>query len=223
MKNVSHIYAKALFLTLAFMISQSVSANLITNGSFESGGYVPSSNDTMTLFVGSTAMDGWTVNNDLIAWIGPANPWFLTANEGDFFLDLTDFSTGSPFGGVSQGITTDVGQSYELSFDLGSSNRWGRPSAIEASAAGSTNIFTSSLVGGLSDWERFSMVFTADTEITTIFLTGIIGSQYIGLDNISVRSVSVIPEPVALWLFGSGLIGLIGMKRKSSKASIISA
>ncbi len=218
--NVSHIHARALFLTLVFAISQAESANLVTNGSFESGGYVTSTNDTMTLAIGSTDMDGWTVTEDLISWIGPLNPWSLTANEGDFFLDLTDFSTGSPFGGVSQSITTEVGQSYELSFDLGSSNIWGRPSAIEASAAGSSNIYTSSTVGGLSDWDRFSMIFTADSETTTISLTGTTGSQYIGLDNVS---VSAVPVPAALWLFGSGLIGLIGMKRKSSKASIFSA
>jgi len=220
MNNARHIYVKAFFLMVVLAISQTASANLIINGGFESGGYVQSSNDTMTLAVGSTAMDGWTVTEDLIAWIGPVNPWSLTANEGDFFLDLTDFSTGSPFGGVSQNITTDVGQSYELSFDLGSSNRWGRPSAIEASAAGSSNIFTSSTVGGLSDWDRVSMMFTADSETTTIFLTGVTGSQYIGLDNVS---VSAVPVPAALWLFGSGLIGLIGMKTKSSKGSMFSA
>ena len=220
MNNDRHIYVKALFLMVVLAISQTASASLIINGGFESGGYVQSSNDTMTLAVGSTAMDGWTVTEDLIAWIGPVNPWSLTANEGDFFLDLTDFSTGSPFGGVSQNITTNVGQSYELSFDLGSSNRWGRPSAIEASAAGSSNIFTSSTVGELSDWDRVSMMFTADSETTTIFLTGITGSQYIGLDNVS---VSAVPVPAALWLFGSGLIGLIGMKRKSSNGSMFSA
>lgn len=64
------------------------------------------------------------------------------------------------------------------------------------------------------------MMFTADSETTTIFLTGITGSQYIGLDNVS---VSAVPVPAALWLFGSGLIGLIGMKRKSSNGSMFSA
>lgn len=190
-------------LTLSLLqVSQISSANLVTNGSFELGAYIPSSNDTMTLSVGSTAMDGWTVTNDLIAWIGPVNPWSLTANEGDFFLDLTDFSTGSPFGGVSQNITTDIGQSYQLSFDLGSSNLYGRPSAIEVSAAGSSNIFTSSTIGGVSDWDSFSMLFTANATTTTIFLNGVTGSQYIGLDNVS---ISAVPVPAALMLFISGM------------------
>ncbi len=157
-----------------------------------------SPDDTMTLSIGSTAMDGWTVTNDLIAWIGPANPWFLSANEGEFFLDLTDFSPGAPFGGVNQSIATDIGQSYELSFDLGSSNRWGRPSAIEASAAGVSNIFTSSTTGGDSDWDQVSMIFTADSAITVISLTGVTGNEYIGLDNVSVVSVSAVPAPATL-------------------------
>jgi len=190
-------------------MSQVASANLITNGGFESGAYIPSSNDTMTLPVGSTAMNGWTVTDDLIAWIGPVNPWSLAASEGDFFLDLTDFATGSPFGGVSQNITTVAGQSYEISFDLGSSNLWGRPSAIEASAAGFSNIFTSSTVGGVSDWDRFSMLFTANSDTTTIFLRGVTGFQYIGLDNVSVTTVPV-PAALVLFLSGIGTIFSIG-------------
>jgi len=191
------------------IISFDASANLVTNSGFESGAHT--STNTTTLAVGSTAMDGWTVTDDLIAWIGPVNPYLLSANEGSYFLDLTDFATGAPFGGVSQSITTDVGRSYVFSFDLGSSNNWGRPSAIEASAAGSSNIFTSSTVGGPSDWDRFSMVFTANSVTTTIFLKGVTGSQYIGLDNVS---VSAAPIPAAVWLFGSGLLGLVGIARR---------
>ena len=195
-------------------MSQIASANLVINGGFESGGYIPSSNDTMTLPIGSTAMSGWTVTDDLIAWIGPVNPWSLTASEGDFFLDLTDFATGSPFGGVSQNITTVAGQSYELSFDLGSSNIWGRPSAIEAGAAGFSNIFTSSTVGGTSDWDRFSMLFTAISGTTTIFLKGVTGFQYIGLDNVSVTTVPV-PAALVLFLSGIGLMFSLGRTKHS--------
>lgn len=198
-------------LTLSLLqVSQISSANLVTNSSFELGAYIPSSNDTMTLSVGSTAIDGWTVTNDFIAWIGPLNPWSLTANEGNYYLDLTDFSTGSPFGGVSQNITTDIGQAYQLSFDLGSSNIWGRPSAIEASAAGLSNTFTSSTSGGDSDWDQFSMLFTANSTTTTILLKGVTGSQYIGLDNVS---VSAVPVPAALILFISGIGALFAFGR----------
>ena len=42
-------------------------------------------------------------------------------------------------------------------------------------------------------------------------------------DAISINEVSSIPAPAAIWLFGSGLIGLIGVRKKSSIASTLSA
>ncbi len=37
------------------------------------------------------------------------------------------------------------------------------------------------------------------------------------IDNVSFGRVSSVPVPAAAWLFGSGLIGLIGMRKKSAK------
>jgi hypothetical protein len=37
------------------------------------------------------------------------------------------------------------------------------------------------------------------------------------------NTVSSVPAPAAVWLFGSGLIGLIGVRKKSSKISALSA
>jgi hypothetical protein len=47
----------------------------------------------------------------------------------------------------------------------------------------------------------------------------------IALDDVTIGSVSAVPVPVpaAVWLFGSGLIGLIGMRKKPSKVSTIPA
>ena len=168
-------------------ISQFVHANLITNGSFESGIYTPPGNDTMSLGVGATNITGWTVISDTIAWIGPSNPWGLTASTDDFFLDLTDYSFGAPFGGVSQTIATTVGMTYQLSFDLGSSNLWGRPSSILATAGSASATFTGDLTGGNSDWQSFMMSFTANSASTTISLAGIGGQNYIGLEPDSVK------------------------------------
>ncbi|MEW8036124.1 MAG: DUF642 domain-containing protein [Candidatus Thiodiazotropha sp.] len=190
-------------------------ASLI-NGSFEQGNYTPPGADTMTLLPGSTDITGWLVHTDPIAWIGPNNPWSLTASEGDYFLDLTDYSTGAPFGGISQEIDTRIGQSYEVTFDLGSSNIWGRPSAIQVSAAVTSQVFASSTTGGISDWDNFSMLFTANSELTTISFAGHTGRQYIGLDNVAVNPV---PIPAAVWLFGSALPILLGFRvRKKHNA-----
>ena len=42
------------------------------------------------------------------------------------------------------------------------------------------------------------------------------------LDNLT-YSPAPVPVPAAVWLFGSGLIGLIGMRRKASKAAALPA
>lgn len=57
--------------------------------------------------------------NGQLAWITASNPWGLSAQDGDSFLDLTAHPTGAPFGGISQDIATVLGQQYELSFYLG--------------------------------------------------------------------------------------------------------
>jgi len=39
-----------------------------------------------------------------------------------------------------------------------------------------------------------------------------------GMDNLSITITSAVPIPAALWLFGSGLLGLVGMARRKKAA-----
>ncbi len=200
---------------MMFGVVEIASANLLNNGSFESGTYVNQGSGTMLLGVGATNVTGWTVVLDAIGWIGPANSWSLTASTGDFFLDLTDYAAGAPFGGVSQTIATTPGQAYQLSFDLGSSTLWGRPSAILASAGSTSATFTSALTGTNSDWESCILSFTASDTNTIISLTGTAGLYYVGLDNVVVNATTApVPEPATMLLMGSGIVGLIAARRK---------
>jgi hypothetical protein len=195
-------------------------ANLLVNGSFESGTFNPPSAATMSLAPGSTAISGWTVVNDVAAWIGTGNPWGLSANDGARFLDLTDYSTGAPFGGVAQAIATLPGASYRLSFDLGSSTFWGRPDAITASAAGQSATFTSPGTGTNNDWQHVSMLFTASSNSTTVQLLGVAGHQYIGLDNAAVDLVSTpVPEPQTWASMVGGLVCAGAWLRRRAKPS----
>jgi Protein of unknown function (DUF642)/PEP-CTERM motif len=199
-------------------------ANLLINGSFESGAFVNQGNDTMSLNAGSTVITGWTVVTDTTAWIGPSNPFGLHANDGSFFLDLTNYETGAPFAGLSQVVATIPGAVYSLSFDLGSSTFWGRPDSITASAAGTSINFAAPLTGTNNDWQHETMSFTAVGATTTVTLQGATGIQYIGLDNASVDLVSLpvtaVPEPDTwgLLLGGVGAVGLVVRRRTSGRA-----
>ena len=194
-------------------------ANLLVNGSFENGAFVNQGNDTMSPPAGSTGITGWTVVTDTTAWIGPTNPFGLTASAGSYFLDLTNYQAGAPFAGVSQAIATIPGAVYALTFDLGSSNFWGRPDSLTASAAGASQTFMSPTTGTNNDWTHESMQFTATGPSTTILLQGASGFNYIGLDNVDVELVSLpaVPEPETWALLLGGIGALAARLRRTSR------
>ena len=203
-------------------------ANLLVNGSFEQGAFVNQGNQTMSLAAGSIVIDGWTVLTDPTAWINAGNPFGLAASDGSRFLDLTNYSAGAPFAGMSQSFATMAGATYTLSFDLGGSNAWGRPDALIASAAGTSATFTTGPASAATpnnDWYHESMTFTATGATTTLTLQGSAGFNYIGLDNVSVvlssgpGPVPAIPEPGtwALMLAGLAVVGGVAQRRKTAR------
>jgi hypothetical protein len=197
------------------------SAALIFNGSFELGSFSPSADhpgdDTMVLGVGATDITGWTVINGGLAWIGPANPFGLTASQGSYFLDLTDYRDNPPYGGVAQVlIPTVAGQRYHLSFDIGSDptyNTSGAP-AIDVNLNGSFwNVFNGTIAGP-NYWTGVSADFVATGTSTTLDFYGdnsVNAGKYIGLDNVQLTSV---PDGgMTMSLLGVGMIGLTWVRR----------
>jgi Protein of unknown function (DUF642)/PEP-CTERM motif len=207
--------ARGVLLASAMAMAPAVHANLLTNGSFESGGFLNQGNDTMSLAAGSTVITGWSVVTDTTAWIGPTNPFSLLASDGNYFLDLTNYQPGAPFAGMSQTIATQAGATYELSFDLGGSNRWGRPDSLTASAAGSSATFTTPTTGTVNDWYHHTLQFVAAGTSTTVVLQGSAGRNYIGLDHASVDLVSApVPEPGSWAMLVSGLLAMALLRRR---------
>lgn len=189
-------------------------ADLITNGSFEEGSPQPTGSG-IALPTGSTTMPGWTViggtAGDGLAWLSNANPFGGVTPFGNNFLDLTGFNDRAPYFGVSQTITTVVGQQYTLSFDLGvdqSDARFKGPIGLTATADGSSLAVTNFNPAGTGNiWQAFSLNFAATSTSTLISLQGTQGTQYIGLDNVSVNPAAV-PEPSAFALLGVGGLGM---------------
>ena len=210
----------------AFATSASA-ASLISNGSFEGGAGANTSTQDTELGVGSTAMPSWTVINAQTSLIGPANPYFLGASDGSYFLDLTSLNDNGNFGGVKQSITTIVGHTYLLTFDLGSATRYGSSVGVTASAGSTSGNFLSSGTVPATPgyvWEGQSLAFTASSTSTLVSLFGTSGRQYIGLDNVAVADtgVAAVPEPGTwgMMLAGFGMIGFAARRRRAINTTV---
>ena len=196
------------------------SANLLTNGSFETTtNFVGNADNTMVLSPGSTAMTGWTVISNDLAWIGPTNPFGLSASNGSYFLDLTSYGDSGTFGGVTQSIPTILGGAYSLTFDLGGSTTYGVPDSLTACAGATCSPFVIAATG-TNDWAAETLNFFGTGSPMAISLTGLAGSNYIGLDNVSVTGggVTNVPEPLTMSVFGAGLVGAAVLRRRKKKA-----
>jgi hypothetical protein len=196
------------------LISTNTYASLLTNGSFEAGTFVDDGNKTMTFTAGPTSITDWTAVGSHVSWIDTGNPWGLSAQDGDRFLDLTGYTAGAPFGGVTQTVATTIGQQYDLSFYLGSyTQRWGGPPvSILAMVDGVSQTFTVTTTSSVSTWTPFLLHFTASSASTTVTLMGAAGSNYIGLDNLSLDPAGgggAVPEPESYVLTAIGIAILV--------------
>jgi len=193
-------------------------APIVLNGSFESGTLVNDGNQTQTFSAGPTAITGWAAVGRQVSWIDAGNPFFLSAEDGNRFLDLTAYNPGAPFGGVTQTIATDPGQQYLLTYFLGSyTAKWGGPPvSILASAGGTTGTCTDSLATTSSTWVPCSLLFTASSPSTILTLTGAAGLEYIGLDNVTVNpvigAVPDVPEPSIVILLSAGMLAVLSLR-----------
>jgi len=188
-------------------------ANLVTNGSFEEGNFIADVNNAMSLPVGSTQISGWSVVNGETGWLNTPNPWGAIGTDGAKFLNLEGYDHSPPYGGVSQTIATTLGQKYTLSFEMGGAGGslyWG-PSALLLSVGGTSHPFLFDPPYDGYQWQTFSLDFIADSSSTPISFIGTVGVHFTGLDSVSVTPV---PIPASILLFGTAIAGLVGTPQK---------
>jgi hypothetical protein len=173
-----------------------------------------------------TTIDGWLASgkgalppqtcsngkaSDAVCWVIKQKNG-IAAKDGIRFVDLTGFNSRlhDRYGSVSQGVPTEVGKRYELSFAIGSSSNFPRG----ATGLGVTVEIPAIVIPGVTDgiffaieisvppqtvsqWSDHRFRFTARNETTTLIFTGaslVRGAEgdYIGLDNVSLQKVCFI-------------------------------
>jgi hypothetical protein len=162
-------------------LSSATAANLVTNGSFESGAF------------GIGSFSGWqTVLGDSSTFVdssGQTGSHYGQASDGlwSAYFGSTASSGGSS---ISQNLSTQLGQSYLLSFDLANSNEGSAASNRLSVLIGSSNLFSLSDVPS-QDYEHVQATFLASATSTPLQFSAYNDTGYLELDNVS---VSAVPE-----------------------------
>jgi len=119
------------------------------------------------------------------------------AVSGELFVDDTNSALSSSSDMIVTGLGIADGSTHEwqasTGFDL-SSSMWSNVSSIELSLDSMLSASTST---------NGEEAFTA--------------SKFVGGGMVTIET-SVVPVPAAVWLFGSGLLGLAGVARRSDKS-----
>ena len=194
-------------------------ANLIVNGGFNVGGTL--NGGFQTVGVGNTAITGWTLYGGNVDWI----TGYWQSSDGDGFSVDMD---GNTQGAIGQYITTVVGQTYNLTFDMS-----GNPDAgpdtdyLGVYANGYLSPNATYAVGGGNSrpnmlWSQRSYNFTANSTSTLIGFQSFNSNSCCwgaAIDNVSVSGA--VPEPAtwAMMILGFGAAGSMIRRRKAVLAA----
>jgi choice-of-anchor C domain-containing protein len=161
-------------------------SNLLTNGSFESGN------------------TGWTITGNA--------GWGNAFAESDGTQQM-HFNGGgqTPNGVVSQAITTVVGQTYTVMFDLGSHGT-GVMQAMRFEAIGSSTLATSdleSISAATADHRTFTYTFTANSTSTTIRFTDLSEAALSASTDMLLDNVRLYDTPSTLSIAENAAAGTV--------------
>lgn len=199
------------------LFATGASAAIVVNGNFDGSTYVGPNGDIVP--TGWTVGPPGSVSDSKVNVESTTNPpTFLGPESG---ADYVRFQSPSTNGRdcLYQDLTTVGGQQYVVSFwvaitstsagnNLGLDVEWDENTANQSQLGNSFYATPSNL--GPVNYQQFSFVVKASTNLTRIDFHGIDTNGSILLDNVQIASA---PEPLSLVLFASGLL-LFRLKRK---------
>lgn len=211
-------------LALFAAVATPAAAVTIINGSFEQG--TNPGGSFITVPAGGGDITGWTVGGAGVDYIGG----YWQASEGIRSIDLSALSSGS----VSQTIATEVGHTYQVTFDLSGNPDGGNGTKIAVvSISGSLPLIQTYDVTPANsranmNWQTYSYSFTAFSTASTLTFSSANYTPYgPALDNVGIvdldGSGQNVPEPAAwvMLVMGFGLIG--GAVRRRSQIARVAA
>ena len=131
-------------------------------------------------------------------------------------FDELDTGYSGSFLGISLGKGGDVAeftQTIGQSIDYGLSNNSGETNSTFTLTGSDRFIIALKAPISGGSWVAPSEEICSDTS-ESCFLSWSIGGSVFAIDIEEVTPPSEVPVPAALWLFGSGLLGLVGMARR---------
>ncbi|NNM30583.1 MAG: DUF642 domain-containing protein [Akkermansiaceae bacterium] len=176
------------------IVQEAPAPNLVTNGSFETPASPPAFNSFSSIGAGSTALTGWTMGGSggylIDGWDRFGNEPNTAAADGAQYLQLQDAGTGVAT--ISQGVTTVVGKTYELSFDYSGVDTASHSVDLTYDVGGPVQTVTYSTGTPMLPWQTETFSFEATTTTTIISFTGdsVGGGFYgVGIDNVRVTAL----------------------------------
>jgi len=201
--------------SLLSSVAQAVPVDVAENGGFETGD-----------------LTGWTIFE-----IGGGAASVSTVNPSSGLYSGQGTCIGGPcdvlFKNANKGIgVVQPGQEITISFDYRGTQSVGGVifaelfSELDGGGVSKTELlFGGPLFGAGDTWQTATITTTLGPDVSggvTLQLKSSCGAEAACVsdaffDNVSM-TVNAIPVPAAVWLFGSGLIGLVGVARKKKAA-----
>jgi hypothetical protein len=210
--NKKQVLIGLLFLLLLGPIGTSHAALVFTENFNDATGVLP-------IYTAEPYSERWSSTNYYVGGL-PSDPsgWIFSgqaylAENGNDLADraiLLNETTGSMSNSIGGLI---IGDTYLLTFDHWGDNRPGAPGyEFSVSITGSPTNTISRIYPPTGPGVTESIYFKATgTSVTLSFQENSLGQASPIIDNIS---ISAVPIPAGVWLLGSALVGLVGLRKR---------